>query len=148
MTKNYSDFKIHLLALLLIGSLCTSCGGDDGPTPLEERLRALTARWSVTSVSNDGTDVSSRFTGFTLTVSGDQRYTTTNGGNPWPAQGTFEVLTDNLDLFRRDDNVDISIVNITETNLTLSFNMSSVRGTASGVDGITGSFTFNLTKTN
>ncbi|GAB5526055.1 MAG: hypothetical protein Roseis2KO_39270 [Roseivirga sp.] len=145
MMKNYLTQKTSQLCFLVIIALACSCGGDDGPTPLEERLRDLTATWSVSSVSNDNTDVTSQFSGFNLTVSGDKTYSTTNGGNPWPASGTFDIASENLDLFRRDDNVDISIVNITETQLTLSFNMSSVRGTASG---ITGSFTFNLTKTN
>ncbi len=143
--KNYLTQKTRQLCLLMIIALACSCGGDDGPTPLEERLRALTARWSVNSVSNDNTDVTSQFAGFTLTVSGDKTYSTTNGGNPWPASGTFDIASENLDLFMRDDNVEIRIVSITETELSLSFNMSSVRGTASG---ITGSFTFNLTKTN
>lgn len=145
MMKNCLTQKTRQLCFLIIVALAFSCGGDDGPTPLEERLRALTATWSVRSVSNDNTDVTQQYTGFSLTVSGNKTYTTVNGSNPWPATGTFDITSENLDLFRRDDNVEVRIVSITDTELVLSFNMSSVRGTASG---ITGSFTFNLTKTN
>ncbi len=122
-----------------------SCGGDDGPSPLDQRLEELTATWSLNSVTNDNLDVTSQFTGFTLTVTGNQTYSTTNGGNAWPASGTFEVLQQNLDILRRDDNVEVNIVSITDTALVLSFNVNSVRGSA---HGITGSFVFNLNKTN
>lgn len=134
------------MALVLFTA--SGCNGDDGPTPEELRLQELTATWSVASVINDGSDVTDQFTGFTLVASSDQTYRTTNGGNPWPSQGTFSLVTNNLNAFVRDDNVQINIASITETTLSLTFQMNTVRSTAFGVNGITGAFTFNLTKTN
>ncbi len=146
----YNQFKMRPILVWMAFLLFTasSCGGDDSLTPEELRLQELTATWAVSSVMNDGSDVTDQFTGFILVVSTNQTYSTTNGGNPWPAQGTFSLLTDNLDAFLRDDNVQVNIASISETTLSLTFQMSSVRGTANGVNGITGSFTFNLTKTN
>ena len=142
--------KKRLILYFFATCLCMvlACGGgDDGPSAEELRLQELTATWSVNSVINDGQNVTSQFNGFTLTVTSQQTYTTTNGGNAWPAQGTFELVNNNLDVFTRDDNVNISITSISETNLTLTFQITEVRGTASGTEGITGSFTFDLNKT-
>ena len=128
--------------------LMSACGGDDGPTPEELRLQELTATWTLDSVVNDGQDVSNQFNGFSLTVTSQQTYTTTNGGNAWPAQGTFSLVTNNLDEFTRDDDINVSIVSIDESSLTLSFQVTGIRTSVSGTEGITGSFTFNLNKTN
>lgn len=148
MKNNQIKLKAILVWMAFLLFAASSCGGDDSLSPEELRLQELTATWAVSSVLNDGSDVTDQFNGFILVVSTNQTYSTTNGGNPWPAQGTFTLLTDNLDVFLRDDNVQVNIAAISATTLTLTFQMSSVRGTANGVDGITGSFTFNLTKTN
>lgn len=148
MKNNQFKLKAMLVWMAFLLFTANGCGGDDSLSPEELRLQELTATWAVASVVNDGSDVTNQFTGFTLVVSTNETYSTTNGGNPWPAQGTFSLVTNNLDAFLRDDNVQINIASISETTLSLTFQMSSVRGTANGVDGITGSFTFNLTKTN
>lgn len=148
MENNQYRQRLLVAGLALFFILTSSCGGDDGPSPEEQRLRELTASWAVASVTNDGNDVTSQFSGFILTVSGSQTYSTINGGNPWPAQGTFTLVDNNLDAFLRDDNVQVNIVSIDQTNLALTFQITTVRGTAQGVNGITGSFTFNLNKTN
>ena len=137
---------VCLLAILGI-SLALACGGDDSPSPEALRQQELTATWSVASVINDGQDVSSQFTGFSLTITSEQTYSTVNGGNPWPAQGTFELVANNLDEFIRDDGVRVVITSIDETTLSLTFQITDVGGRAFGSNGITGTFTFNLNKT-
>ncbi len=148
MKSNSIKLKVTLLWLAFILFAASGCKGDDGPTPEELRLQELTATWSVESVVNDGSDVTNQFTGFTLIASSSQTYRTTNGGNPWPSQGTFSLVPNNLNAFIRDDNVQVNIASITETTLSLTFQMSAIRSTVHGVNGITGAFTFNLTKTN
>lgn len=148
MKTNSIKLKATLLWVTFALFTASGCKGDDGPTPEELRLQELTATWSVESVVNDGSDVTSQFTRFTLVASSNQTYRTTNGGNPWPAQGTFSLVPNNLNAFVRDDNVQVNIASITETTLSLTFQVSSIRSTVNGVNGITGSFTFNLTKTN
>lgn len=145
MKQNYSLLKL-LIGIAMLTGLLSSC--HDDPSPEEEQLKRLTATWMVNTVSNDNTDVTSQFDSFTLTVSGDRTYSTTNGGNPWPASGTFTLTGQDFDSFRRDDGVIINLVEITDSKLILSFQMNSVRSIRSGVDGITGDFTFNLTKIN
>ena len=143
--------KRHLILYLAMCCLCTALacgGGDDGPSLEELRIQELTASWAVNTVINDNQNVTDQFSGFTLTVTSELTFSTTNGGNAWPAQGTFEFPTDDLDFILRDDNINMSIGSISETTLSLIFQINDVRGTASGTEGITGQFIFNLNKTN
>ncbi|MCE7996802.1 MAG: hypothetical protein HEP71_32880 [Roseivirga sp.] len=137
----------YVLCIVVLSHSLVSCKKDD-PDPEEEKLKELAASWRIDSVTNDNQDVTSQYTGFVLSVEGTKTYSTVNGGNPWPVQGTFDFVNGNFDLIRRDDGVDITIANLTPTTLSLTFNITSVRGTANGAQGITGAFTFNLSKTN
>jgi len=122
----------------------SACGGGDDPSPQELRLNELSATWAVQQVTNDGNNVTSQFTGFTLTARVDKTYNTSNGGNPWPASGTFDFLSDtNIDQLNRSDGTTITINEVTATTLALSLQVNSLRGTAAG---ITGNFTFSLVK--
>lgn len=147
-TKRQPYFLVlYALSIVFLSQSLISCKKDD-PNPEEEKLKELTASWRVDSVINDGQDVTSQYTGFVLSVEGTKTYATVNGGNPWPAQGTFDFVNGNLDQIRRDDAVNVTIANLTPTALSLTFSIATVRGTANGAEGITGAFTFNLTKIN
>ena len=107
------------------------------------QLEKLTSTWKVKTVDNDGADVTSQYTGFTLII--DQlTYSTQNGGNPWPASGTYDFKGSDLTKLVRSDNVEVSIDEITDKTLVLTFNYNTVNG--GRVNGITGDFTFSLTK--
>ena len=138
---------LFLLVALCMTAMATGCGGDD-PSLEELTLNDLSATWQVNNVENDDLDVSDQFNGFMLTVNRDGTFSTTNGSNPWPAQGTYEFSDETIRHIRRDDGVNITIQTLTPTRLTLSFSMTDVRGEANNTDGITGAFIFDLTKTN
>lgn len=144
MRKTRFSLTLACYALIAAGLLLSGCKKND-PNPQEEQIKALAGTWSLSSVVNDGSDVTTQYQQFTLTLTTDKTYSTTNGGNPWPASGTFDfpdgVVTDRV---IRDDNVTVTISEVSATLLVLSFNVNSVgSGTAAG---ITGSFTFTLTK--
>ncbi len=144
MTLKYS-LKYSLMVLILLGMMAclSSCGKDDGPNATTVQLNKLSATWNIGSVQNDGVNVTSQYTGFKLTID-EQNYTTQNGGNPWPSSGTYEFDGTDLMSLIRSDNAEISIDEITDNSLILSFNFNSV--SEARVDGITGDFTFSLTK--
>lgn len=132
--------RTSLLFLVLV--LAFSCKKK---TELDEKtiqLDKLSATWSVSQAENDGSDVTSQYSGFTLTV--DQlNYTTQNGGNPWPSSGTYDFKQGDLFTLVRSDGTEIKIEELTSTSLILSFNYTAVNGRTSGV---TGDFTFSMTK--
>lgn len=139
-----TQFSLILAFCACIAGLMLSGCKKDDPDPQEEQIKALAGTWNLSSVRNDGADVTTQYQPFTLTLTTDKTYSTTNGGNPWPASGTFDFMNETLiDQVMRDDNVVVIISEVSANTLVLNFNISRVRGTAAG---ITGSFTFSLTK--
>ena len=132
-------FPSIFLALLTFLSACKK----DDPNPTTLRIKELTSVWNVSSVINDDVDVTSQFSGFKLTIN-DRTYSTINGGNPWPASGTYEINSTDLNTILRSDGTAVTIDEITATTLILSFNFSSLVG--GRLSGVTGNFTFSLNK--
>ncbi|MEM9679026.1 MAG: hypothetical protein AAF901_01780 [Bacteroidota bacterium] len=135
--------------VITIGLLCSQlalqgCRDDDETNPQEIRLQELSQTWVLGTVTNDGNDVTSQFTGFTLTI--DQfSFTTQNGGNTWPDSGTYSFLENDLDLILRLDAVEINVVSLSAEALTITFQISQLNGRKQGV---TGNFEFQLINQN
>ncbi|OEK01272.1 hypothetical protein BFP97_06990 [Roseivirga sp. 4D4] len=146
--KKSPIYFFKAFALLLVFSIMLWGCKDDDPNPLAQRINNLAGTWTVQSVTNDGTDVTNQFNGFQLAFTIEKTYTTTNGGNPWPASGTFDIQEDALDTIVRDGNTNITIVSISDSSMSLRFQVNGIRSIANLRSGITGSFTFSLTKTN
>lgn len=143
MTKSTKSFRGFLPAMLMMVSMICmiSCKGDD-TDPETEQIAKLSASWRLGTVMNDNVDVTSQFSGFTLSIDG-LTYRTQNGGSPWPATGTYDFLGDDLSVVTRDDNTVVTISELTEDTLVLAFNFSGSGGTRAGING---SFIFSLTK--
>jgi len=130
-----------------IGGCSTETIEDPQPDPLQVQLNALLqnggASWSTVggTVRKDGFDVSSQFTGFTVTF-GEFTYTTQNSvDTAWPGSGTWQFSNNNPNTILRDDGVLID-VSLSSNFLHLRF---TVDGSAGGrVEGIAGEFIFAL----
>ncbi|HEY0742247.1 MAG TPA: hypothetical protein VGD40_12325 [Chryseosolibacter sp.] len=113
----------YILSLLIgISSvmLISSCDGDDSPTAQEAQLKKLTAKtWEVQSVRIDGVDHTQLFQNMTLAIS-KSSFTTTNGGQVWPASGTWEFADEQATTIIRGDNITITIEAAAESELRLS----------------------------
>jgi hypothetical protein len=144
MMNNCNKTRLFACLLLLFSFqlFFTSCKKDD-PDPLAQRINDLTTTWKLKSVKNDNVDVTQQYNGFTLTING-QNYTTTNGGNPWPDAGTYEIVVEDLSTIRRSDGTNITIDSITGDELILSFKFNTLAG--GRTKGVTGNFTFSLTR--
>ena len=93
--NNITSNRFKYLAPLFISLLLfASCGGSDDPQPDPEdpqvaATKLLTANsWLVNSVTKDNTDVSSEYTGFSVTFT-DIGYSTQNGSSAWDAGGAW-----------------------------------------------------------
>lgn len=129
----------YLLIFLALGLM--NCGSD----PAVDKINLLEGAWMLGSVTNDGVDVTNQFDGFALTLRKDFTYSTTNGGNAWPASGSFAFADEQQNQIQRDDNVLILIGDVTANNLEVSFNVNTVAGSGR-LNGITGNFIFKLNK--
>ncbi|GAB5522951.1 MAG: hypothetical protein Roseis2KO_08230 [Roseivirga sp.] len=136
-------FSSIAYVMLIIGIILSGCKKEN-PDPQAQRLNELLGTWTVSQVENDNTDVTGLYAGFELTINQNKTFQTVNGGNPWPATGTFDFLNaDSIDQILRNDDTIISLSNITASTLTLQFSSNNTGGRAAGITGV---FTFTLIK--
>ena len=126
--KKYTFF---LSLFALVGLLTFSnCGGgsENEKTEAEKQLDLLAGTWNISTATLDGTDVLTDYAGMTLTLTTSKGYSTSGGSfEPvWPSSGTFDFKssggTEDLNTLVRDDDVEMSISNLSTSNLSLSFN--------------------------
>jgi hypothetical protein len=99
---------------------------DKDPIPETDRVRELlfTGTWKAKQVTVDAVDRTYQFTGLTLTFTATN-YTTTNGKLVWPASGTWKFKNDEAKVLLRDQDVEVTIIEVSSTTLKLSFNWST-----------------------
>lgn len=138
-----------ILILILLGIITFSCGEEESePAPENEeavQLQKLAKTWVPVSVMKDDEDVSNRFTGFTITFTQQKTYTTTPSRGdfdvePFKSSGAWDFRGDNLNIIARDDGVDMNL-SVTETRLTLRFQIANPNGRTLGI----GEYDFELT---
>jgi len=138
----------YLLSLSLLVYIFTivSCGEKtpDGPTPEEAKITELSKTWNVGTIANsvtfDGVDRTDDYAGFTLTITSSKSFTATDGFSPvWPASGDWDFAgtadTPDLNTIIRSDDVEITIANVSETALQLSFTYTTPGSRAKSTDG-------------
>ncbi len=121
--SNKATSILYLLPVVLMVMLSglMSCD-DDEPTAQETATNLLTsAVWKIKTVTVDAVDKSSIYPGLTLTFTATG-YTTTNGGAIWPASGTWSFTDQTATVITRNDGLEITIQELTETSLKLAFN--------------------------
>lgn len=143
------EYVVSITSIFIIAVL-TACGGGDTPVPVteatEEVIEALSKKWTTKSVTLDNVDVTADWSVFTLTFSQTQNYTASVLSSEsilvWPAGGSYTFPnTNNAKQILRDDGVQITISNITETAATLTF---SITGRNGRTDGLIGEWVFEM----
>jgi hypothetical protein len=135
-------FRMATISVLSLLLFTMGCKKDVELTPAEIKLEQLAAKtWTIKSVIVDGNDLTSLFTGMTLSVS-ENKYTTTKGGVVWPTSGSWTFTNEEATSFKRDDNVEVQIVDVTETSLTLKLTWSKGTFGMGRTNSISGAHTF------
>jgi hypothetical protein len=136
-----------LLGMCLSGLLFMQGCKKDSAQPETERVKALlkSNAWKIQSVQVDNVDKTSLYAGFTLSFT-DANYSTTKGGGLWPATGTWAFVDDTGKKIKRNDNLEITLVEVTETSLKLSFNWSKTTLGPGRVSSVAGNHIFNMVK--
>ena len=129
--------SLALKTLVLIGlSAITGCNGDDDPYPVEERKGLLTSSaWNVSTVSQSGVDISSAFTGASVTFQTNGSYTTTidqTFSDIWPSSGAWSLPSVDLLVV---NGIDMKISSATESTLSFTFTSPNPSVRTSGIDG-------------
>ena len=144
--RKFVFFTFSIAAMCLI-----SCGGDDdtsvatdpvAQTEEEKQLELLSASvWKMSSITLDGADATSNFSGLELTIKSDKTYSTNGSYDPvWPSSGTFSFGSD-INTLTRDDGVSMTI-SVSETSLSISFTYADSGGR---IDAIPGDYVFSFT---
>ena len=135
----FASVCFGLLAMVI------ACDNQDDPTAQETQLKKLVAKtWNVQSVKVDGVDHTELFQNMTLTIA-KSSFTSTYGGTVWPAAGTWEFADQRGTLMNRGDNLSVTIVDVSHTELKLSLQWSETTfgpGRISSIGGLH-EFTFN-----
>jgi hypothetical protein len=151
------NYLYKLLPILFIAFLisCEEGGGGDDPTPatFTEKLQGT---WNMESVKIDGSDVSSDFSGFSITFDAGLNYTITNGGITFPFSsgslgGNFDdsdvsSKTVFIDGINQNNEATLAFSNNNNT-LTLSFTVDTTTlGLGGRGEGLAGNYVFVLNK--
>jgi len=114
------------------------CPSNDVDDPLETRIIHLSNQgkpWKAVTITKDGVDVTSQFSGFMLTF-GANTYSSTSGFvSVWPASGVWQYYNEDPDTILRDDGVMIFLSPVTDMNLTLIFTVADTGGRLAGISG-------------
>lgn len=137
-----------LFIAISIGNLLffSGCKKDD-PQPETERIQQLltSGTWQIESVLVSDTDQTASFAGLTLSFT-TTTYTTTNGGVVWPTNGTWEFVDDTAKKILRDDDVEITLVEVSQTSLKLAFANPTTTIGSGRVASLAGEHEFLFTK--
>jgi len=146
--------NILLLSLIATMLVFPSCGGGDDPSISLDEL--LSGSWKLSSVTVDGNDVTSDFSGFTLSLSsngpnsGGGYYSATNGGSLLTS-GSYNV--DNTKIYTMNESngqnsYSITSFSLTNDNKTLTFGFYNPTTTFGGgrIEGLSGEYVFVLNK--
>lgn len=141
-----------LIILLAIAGLLSNCT-DPAPTPQVDETKAiiegLSKTWNIEEIILDGTSIRDDWSGVTLSFDLDKNFITT-GLSPensliWPPSGSYSFPDPGKPLLLRwSDGIEISINNISETSVDMTFTISGrIGGRETGLTGI-----YNFTFTN
>ena len=142
MISNKTRTKFNLILGFLMIVTIASCGGggggDDSPqeTPQEIAQALLEANWTIAnggSITLDGSDVSSRYDGFSLDIE-DGTFTTTNAGSLFPANGTWTWVGTSDNQVTTGNGKQITITELSGTRIVFNF-MKTDQNVAAGGPG-------------
>lgn len=135
--------------------LLSSCKGGKDPEPSvgDKAISNLIASpWKVVSVTVDGIDKTSLFTGFTITFTKSSAntggYSTVNGGVLWPASGQWTIADMNTaNSFQRSDGVEVQLAaEVTATSLKMSLASNKNTFGPGRIESIKGQHVFTMGK--
>lgn len=141
---------LNAFALLL-----SSCGGGSNDLALTAGDKAVVnlvaGPWKVVSVTVDGVDKTSLFTGFTITFTKSSAntggYSTANGGAVWPATGQWTIGDMNTaGSFLRSDGLEVLLTEITDTSLKMSLAWTKNTFGPGRIESISGQHVFVVGK--
>jgi hypothetical protein len=147
--KNKIAIPVFLVLVLVTALISCKEKKEDDPNLNENekvnQLLTSAGLWSVQSVTVDGSDQTSLYKDVKLSFT-TSAYTTLNGGVTWPASGTWKFADDSGRSIVRDNSLPMTINEIGEKKLVLSFTWSKATLGSGRATAIAGQHIFTFTK--
>ena len=134
-----------VLPIIIICVMSLSSCKDIEPAPdvidaQQEMIEALTKSWTITSATLDNATVTSNWDNFNIQLTSSLGYSTNSSTNEqklvWPVSGTYTFPeSNNPNKILRSDGVEITLVSVTESSATLSFQITGRNGRTDGLLG-------------
>lgn len=144
-------YAIHIkgilsISILLSALVLSGCNGDSSPSATEIITKQLSAnKWKISTVLIDDVVQTSLFTNMMLSFT-DTNYTTTNGGPVWPTTGTWTFVDNTGKKIKRNDNLEITIIEISDTALKISLTWSKNIFGSGRISSVAGNHVFTFVK--
>jgi hypothetical protein len=137
--------KLVLVAMTF--AVIISVQGCKDEVPETDRVKGIlkASTWTMQTVVVDAVDQSTVYKGLTLNFT-DTGYSSTNGGVVWPASGTWFFADASAKTITRNDNLAITITEVTDAKLILSLTWAKTTLSGGRVESVKGINVFTLTK--
>jgi len=145
---------LSLLLVVAVGFFFTGCKDDDDKkSETDQQIEKLNGTWKASSVKYQGTDVTSDYSNFTITLTAAAGaksigYSTTGRPSgklgPWTASGTLQFGAKPSTELTRDDDTAITYT-VSGTSLGMDFDYSG-DGHLGRIESIGGQWSFQFTK--
>ncbi len=155
MMKNFRIINIGLVvAVLSLATVMLQGCKEDEDSPIVDTLaeqrdevigRLTGATWSVSSVKVDNFDQDDLFEGLTISFE-NGAFTAQNGGEVWPATGTWEFVSEESTIIVRDDATVVNIVTLNASMLVLSLNWTEDTIGLGRTESVSGEHVFTFVK--
>jgi hypothetical protein len=145
---NFQQVRRAIILVFVAASLVqlTRCKEKD-PEPSEEEIvkeKLTSGTWTLQSVTVDNVDQTAVYQGLTINFT-ETTYTTTKGGQVWPASGTWSFIDDTAIAIKRDDGTEVK-VEATDTSLKLTLTWSKTTLAPGRIESVKGLHVFTFKK--
>jgi hypothetical protein len=141
LTKGFLPIGILIVTILIF----IGCGGDSPSITEVTTKQLVSSGWKISHVQVDGTDQTTLYTNMSLSFTATT-YTATKGEPVWPASGTWSFTDNTARTIKRSDDLEMTIVEVTETSLKLSLDWATGTLGPGRVASVSGNHVFTFVK--
>lgn len=137
--------KLIYCTLAVMMMMILSCGSEKSDPSPDVQALLTSGTWKIKTVTVDGVNKNDLFTNFTVSFSGTG-FTAVNGAPVWPNSGTWSFATSDKKTFIRSDDVEVTLVSISESEMTLKLMWDETTLGSGRAVSIEGNHTFLFSK--
>ena len=131
--------------LTMVMMIVVSCGNDKNDAIPDTQALLTSGTWKMKTVTIDGVNKNDLYTNFTVSFTATG-FSAINGAPVWPASGTWTFVSSDQKAFIRDDGTVVTLVDISESELTLKLTWAKTTLGSGRVVSIQGIHTFVFSK--